>query len=56
MKNKILIEISEYCRNCHLSNKCIEEECILFRIEKLLVGSYKNARSERFDKLQNRSR
>ena len=36
MKNKILLEITDFCFDCPLHEKCIEEKCVLFRIEKLI--------------------
>lgn len=36
MQEKVLIEISKYCENCPLHEKCKENQCILFRIEQLL--------------------
>ena len=36
MKDKILFEVLEYCDSCNLKEKCIEEECVLFRIEELV--------------------
>jgi len=37
MKNKILLEISNFCKTCGSNCCCPEEECILFRIEKILI-------------------
>lgn len=37
MKEKILTEITNQCENCNLHEKCIEEECVLFRIEQILL-------------------
>lgn len=36
--DKILTEITNYCENCPLREKCIEKECVLFRIEKIVEG------------------
>lgn len=36
---RIMKEISECCETCFLREKCIEEECVLFRIEKIVVGN-----------------
>lgn len=44
MKNKILYEITEYCKNCPCKEKCSEEQCVLFRIEKIVERS-KNDKS-----------
>ena len=35
---KIMLEISKQCEKCSLREKCIEEDCILFRIEQLIVN------------------
>lgn len=37
MKDDILFEISECCQICPLCYKCIEEDCVLFRIEQLVL-------------------
>lgn len=37
MKNKILKEISEFCKICNSHNNCLEEKCILYRIEKIIL-------------------
>ena len=33
----ILTEITEFCEGCNSSNCCPEEECILYRIEQLVL-------------------
>lgn len=37
MKNKILKEITDFCKICNSNNNCPEEECVLYRIEKLIL-------------------
>jgi hypothetical protein len=38
-ENNILIEISNYCNyNCLNKLKCLEEDCVLFRIEKIITN------------------
>ncbi len=37
MKNNILLEISEHCKIRSTYGKCIEEKCVLYRIEKLIL-------------------
>lgn len=38
MHNEILNEITLYCRDeCSSNQECPEDECILFRIERLVV-------------------
>jgi hypothetical protein len=36
LEEKILIETTTFCENCPYKEKCIEEECVIFRIEKIL--------------------
>ena len=36
MENKIMSEICNFCEGCPSHEYCPEEECVLFRIEKLL--------------------
>lgn len=45
MKYKIMLEISKQCEICPLREKCIENECVLFRIEKIVEG-VKNGKSK----------
>lgn len=33
---EIMLEISKTCEKCSLREKCIEEECVLYRIENIL--------------------
>ena len=37
MKNKILKQITEFCKLCNSHNNCPEDDCVLFRIEKLIL-------------------
>lgn len=38
MKEQILNEITLYCRDeCCSSNNCSENECVLFRIERMVI-------------------
>jgi len=37
MKKKILLEIANFCESCASHECCPEEDCILFRIEKLIL-------------------
>lgn len=34
---EIMNEITEYCEQCPLCQKCPEEECVLWRIEQLVL-------------------
>lgn len=36
MEEKILTEITDFCRECPSHEKCPEEDCILFRIEQII--------------------
>ncbi len=38
LKEKILYEITNFCKECPSSSCCCEEECVLFRIEKLIIN------------------
>lgn len=42
MKYKVLLEIANTCENCPINTKCVEKECVLFRIEKLILKDMKN--------------
>ena len=42
MKEKIKIEIAEFCEDCISHESCPEEECVLFRIEQLVNGKGKS--------------
>ena len=37
MKNKILKQITEFCKLCNSHNNCPEDDCVLFRIEKITL-------------------
>jgi len=36
MREKILYEITNFCEECPSHDCCPEEECVLYRIEKIL--------------------
>lgn len=38
---KIMLEISKTCEGCSLREKCIEEECVLYRIEQIIINNKK---------------
>lgn len=42
MKDKILIEISDFCECCLSHEECPEEECVLYRIEKIILEKGEN--------------
>ena len=39
MKEKVLDEIYEFCEECPSANCCPEEECVLFRIEQIVLNN-----------------
>jgi len=41
MKEIILLEISNYCAICPIHDKCVEDDCVLFRIEIIVLNSIK---------------
>ena len=44
MENKILSEISNTCENCHSRECCSEKECVLFRIEQIVLKQRKKTK------------
>jgi len=36
LRNKILNETTTFCLSCNLREKCIEKECVIFRIETII--------------------
>lgn len=47
MKNKILLEISNYCTICPIHDKCVEDDCVLFRIETIILNTKKQKQKGR---------
>ena len=45
MDYKIMLEISKTCEMCPLREKCIEVDCVLYRIEKIIVKN--NSKNKR---------
>jgi len=41
LKNKLLNETTTFCLSCNLREKCIEKECVIFRIEQIVEKYYK---------------
>jgi len=37
MIKKILLEIAKFCESCASHECCPEEDCVLFRIEKIIL-------------------
>lgn len=38
MEEKILTEITETCEHCNFSNRCLKEDCTLWKIEQLVIS------------------
>ena len=36
MEEKVLTEITNFCETCASKDSCPEEDCVLFRIEKIV--------------------
>lgn len=41
MENKIMLEICNFCEECASRECCPEKECVLFRIEQILLKQRK---------------
>lgn len=41
LRNKILNETTSFCISCNLREKCIEKECVIFRIETIIEKYHK---------------
>jgi len=41
MKEEILTEITDFCRECPSHENCPEEGCVLYRIEKIIEEAQK---------------
>ena len=42
LRNKLLNETTTFCLSCNLREKCIEIECVIFRIETIIENYFKN--------------
>ena len=42
MKDKILKEIANFCKECESHECCPEKDCVLYRIEQIILNSKKN--------------
>lgn len=42
LRNKLLNETTTFCLSCNLREKCIEKECVIFRIETIIENHLKN--------------
>lgn len=49
-EKKILKSISENCKNCFFSNRCLEEQCSLYRIERIITDDGKELSGNKQDK------
>lgn len=38
MEEKILTKITDFCEECGSHESCPEEECVLYRIEQMILG------------------
>ena len=47
MKNKIMLEITNHCEECPNHECCPEEECVLFRIEKIIEDKEKRTKQDK---------
>lgn len=43
MKEKVMNEITDFCEECPSHECCPEEECILWRIEQIVLGKQKES-------------
>ena len=46
-EEKILTEITGCCEHCNFSNRCLEEDCVLWKIEQIVIGKENNIRRGR---------
>ena len=45
LRNKLLNESTTFCLSCNLREKCIEKECVIFRIETIIDNYLKKKNS-----------
>ncbi|MBO7614993.1 MAG: hypothetical protein J6T15_04795 [Bacilli bacterium] len=45
-KEKIMQEITQFCSTCNSSDCCPEDDCVLFRIEKIVCEEDKEEESK----------
>ena len=48
MSDEIKLEIANQCEEYPINDKCVEEQCVLFRIEQIIEES--EAKNERLDR------
>ena len=46
LRDKILNETTTFCLSCNLREKCIEKECVVFRIENLVDKYFKKKKTK----------
>ncbi len=44
MENKIMLEICNFCEECSSRECCPEKECVLFRIEQIVIKQRKKTK------------
>ena len=49
MEEKILNETTTYCETCPKRECCLEEDCILYRIEQILLKHEKKKKNDSVD-------
>lgn len=37
-ENNVLTQINNFCEECSEKENCVEDECVLFRIENIILG------------------
>lgn len=52
LRNAILNETTNFCVKCNLRENCIENECIIFRIESI-VEKYIKRKGEKYESRRN---
>ena len=53
MENKIMLEICNFCEECASRECCPEKECVLFRIEQIVIKQRKK-KKEHFEKKEDK--
>ena len=51
MEEKILTEITDFCEECSSHESCPEEDCVLYRIEQIIIKNDKENASKTDKKL-----
>ena len=53
MKDKVMLEIANFCECCPSRECCPEKECVLFRIEQIVIKQRKK-KKEHFEKKEDK--